>query len=106
MSLVCLALLRVPPRTMPPPASFMADLAEGWHELAIRPWYWITLIAHACGNFAVPAFFVLGPVIAARSLGGAVRLGRLSAGGGRGDRGRHRRAAGQAATAARRCRPC
>ena len=80
VSLVCLALLRVPPRPMPPPASFTADLAEGWHELAIRPWYWITLVAHACGNFTLPAFFVLGPVIAARSLGGASAWGFISAG--------------------------
>jgi MFS family permease len=78
-SLVCLALLRVPSRPMPPPALFMADLAEGWHELAIRPWYWITLVAHACGNFTLPAFFVLGPVIAARSLGGASAWGFISA---------------------------
>ena len=80
VSLVCLALLRVPPRAMPPPASFLADLGEGWHELAIRPWYWITLCAHACGNFTLPAFFVLGPVIAARSLGGASAWGFISAG--------------------------
>jgi MFS family permease len=80
VSLACLALLRVPPRPMPPPASFTADLAEGWHELAIRPWYWITLVAHACGNFTLPAFFVLGPVIAARSLGGASAWGFISAG--------------------------
>jgi MFS family permease len=80
VSLVCLALLRVPPRPMPPAKSFTADLAEGWHELAIRPWYWITLVAHACGNFTLPAFFVLGPVIAARSLGGASAWGFISAG--------------------------
>ena len=80
VSLVCLALLRVPARAMPPPASFLADLGEGWHELAIRPWYWITLCAHACGNFTLPAFFVLGPVIAARSLGGASAWGFISAG--------------------------
>jgi MFS family permease len=80
VSLVCLALLRVPPRAMPPTASFLADLGEGWHELAIRPWYWITLCAHACGNFTLPAFFVLGPVIAARSLGGASAWGFISAG--------------------------
>src|ERR1700722_11987473 len=80
VSLACLALLRVPPRTLPATASFMADLAEGWHELAIRPWYWITLLAHACGNFTLPAFFVLGPVIAARSLGGASAWGFISAG--------------------------
>jgi len=80
VSLVCLALLRVPRRAMPPPASFLADLGEGWHELAIRPWYWITLCAHACGNFTLPAFFVLGPVVAARSLGGASAWGFISAG--------------------------
>ena len=79
VSLVCLALLRVPRRPMPPPASFLADLGEGWHELAIRPWYWINLLAHACCNFVVPALFVLGPVIAARSLGGAPAWGALSA---------------------------
>jgi MFS family permease len=78
VSLACLALLRVPPRPLPAPASFLADLAEGWHELAIRPWYWINLLAHACGNFALPAFFVLGPVIAVRSLGGAAAWGVIS----------------------------
>ena len=60
-------------------ASFWSDLAEGWHELAIRPWYWINLIAHACWNFAIPAYFVLGPVIAARSLGGASAWGAITA---------------------------
>ena len=72
-------MLRLPPRSLPPPGSFLADLAEGWHELAIRPWYWINLIAHACWNFAMPAMLVLGPVIAARSLGGATAWGLISA---------------------------
>ncbi len=79
VSLACLSLLRVPPRPVPAPRPFLADLAEGWHELAVRPWYWINLLAHACGNFVVPALFVLGPVIAARSLGGAPAWGALSA---------------------------
>jgi MFS family permease len=79
VSLACLALLRVPPRPVPAARPFLADLAEGWHELAIRPWYWVNLLAHACGNFAIPALFVLGPVIAARSLGGAPAWGVLSA---------------------------
>ncbi len=78
VSLACLALLRVPSRALPAPGSFIADLAEGWHELAIRPWYWINLLAHACGNFALPAFFVLGPVIAEQSLGGATAWGVIS----------------------------
>jgi MFS family permease len=79
VSLACLALLRAPPRPLPEPGSFLADLAEGWRELAIRPWYWINLLAHACANFALPAFSVLGPVIAARSLGGAPAWGAISA---------------------------
>ena len=78
-SLVCLALMRVPPRPVPPARSFLADLAQGWRELAIRPWYWVNLLAHACCNFVVPALFVVGPIIAARSLGGAAAWGALSA---------------------------
>ena len=79
VSVVSLAMLRLPPRSMASPGSFLADLAEGWHELAIRPWYWINLLAHACWNFAMPAMLVLGPVIAARSLGGATAWGLISA---------------------------
>jgi MFS family permease len=79
VSVICLAQLRVPPRSLPAQGSFLADLGEGWHELAIRPWYWINLLAHACWNFAIPAFLVLGPVIAARSLGGATAWGVISA---------------------------
>ena len=79
VSLACLALLRVPPRPVPAARPFLADLTQGWHELAIRPWYWVNLLAHACCNFVVPALFVLGPVIAARSLGGAPAWGALSA---------------------------
>src|ERR1700689_4096004 len=79
VSVVSLAMLRLPPRSMAPPGSFLADLAEGWHELAVRPWYWINLIAHACWNFSMPALLVLGPVIAARSLGGATAWGVISA---------------------------
>jgi MFS family permease len=79
VSLACLARLRVPSRPIPAPRPFLADLAEGWHELAIRRWYWINLLAHACCNFVVPALFVLGPIIAARSLGGAPAWGALNA---------------------------
>jgi MFS family permease len=78
VSAICLGLLRVPARSLPPSGSFLSDLAEGWHELAIRPWYWINLCAHACWNFAMPIFLVLGPVIAARSLGGATAWGLIS----------------------------
>jgi len=79
ISAVSLGLLRLPARSMPARGSFRADLAAGWHQLAIRPWYWINLCAHACYNFAVPAGLVLGPVIAARQLGGASAWGAISA---------------------------
>jgi MFS family permease len=47
VSAVSLGLLRLPLRPQPKQASFRADLAAGWHELAIRPWYWLNLIARA-----------------------------------------------------------
>ncbi len=40
VSAVSLGLLRLPPRSLPERASFRSDLAAGWHELAVRPWYW------------------------------------------------------------------
>ncbi|HVB43679.1 MAG TPA: MFS transporter [Streptosporangiaceae bacterium] len=79
VSAVSLSLLRLPQRGLPQRASFRADLAVGWRELAIRRWYWVNLIAHALWNFAIPAYYVLGPVIAARMLGGASAWGAISA---------------------------
>jgi MFS family permease len=79
VSAASLALLRLAPRTRPARHSFRADLASGWHEIVIRPWYWLNLIGHAVCNFAIPAYFVLGPVIAARALGGASAWGAISA---------------------------
>jgi MFS family permease len=79
VSAASLALLRLLPRTMPARNSFRADLTAGWHEMVIRPWYWLNLIAHAICNFAIPAYFVLGPVIATRMLGGASAWGAISA---------------------------
>jgi MFS family permease len=79
VSALCLAWLRVPARTLPEQGSFLADLAQGWHELVIRPWFWLNLLAFACWNFAIAAYMVLGPVIAARALGGAAAWGVISA---------------------------
>lgn len=79
VSAASLSLLRLAPRGLPRRASFRADLAAGWRELASRPWYWLNLIAHALWNFAIPAYSVLGPVIAATRLGGASAWGAISA---------------------------
>ena len=78
-SAASLALLRLKPRAVPARSSFRADLTAGWHEIVIRPWYWLNLIAHAICNFVIPAYFVLGPVIAIRMLGGASAWGAISA---------------------------
>jgi MFS family permease len=58
---------------------FLADLAEGWHELTARRWYWLNLITHALWNLAFAAFFVLGPVIARQRLDGAIGWGLTTA---------------------------
>lgn len=81
VSAVSLGLLRLPPRRLPERGSFRRDLAAGWHEVAIRPWYWLSMIAHALGNVGFAAYFVLGPVIAERALGGAPAWGVISAAG-------------------------
>jgi MFS family permease len=77
VSATFLAFLRVPPRTPAPPATFFADLAAGWRELTARRWYRVSLIAHGCWNFGIAFFFVLGPVIAAKHLGGARSWGLI-----------------------------
>ena len=79
VSAASLSLLRLAPRNLPRRVSFRADLAAGWHELAMRTWYWVNLIAHALWNFAIPAYSVLGPVVAATRLGGVSAWGAISA---------------------------
>ncbi|TMD43557.1 MAG: MFS transporter [Chloroflexi bacterium] len=52
--------------------SFLRDLVEGWRVFRSRTWLWVDGLYSALGSFAVLApFFVLGPIVAARSLGGA-----------------------------------
>jgi Transmembrane secretion effector len=43
------------------------------------PWYWLNLCAHALWGFAIAAFYVLGPVIAYRQLGGPSAWGLIAA---------------------------
>ncbi|HZC77909.1 MAG TPA: MFS transporter, partial [Ktedonobacterales bacterium] len=80
VSAVSLALLRVQRAAQAARQSFFADLAAGWHQFAIRPWYWQNLCAHALWSFGMAAFYVLGPIVAARQLGGASAWGLIYAG--------------------------
>lgn len=53
-------------------APFVRELREGWAAFVSRKWLWIDGVFSALSAFAVLApFWVLGPVIADRSLGGA-----------------------------------
>lgn len=79
VSAVTLAMLHVEPAVQAARQSFLRDLALGWHELAIRPWYWMNLSVHAIWAFAFAAFYVLGPLVAARELGGSSAWGVISA---------------------------
>lgn len=79
VSALTLALLRLPGRLMPARTSFLRELAGGWHELAIRPWYWLNLCSHALWNFAYAAFLVLGPIVCLRQLGGPSAWGLIAA---------------------------
>ncbi len=55
------------------------DFADGWREVVSRPWLRWTLVVHALWNFGIAAFYVLGPVVAERSFGGAAAWGFISA---------------------------
>jgi MFS family permease len=79
VSAVTLAMLRVERPVRAVRESFLTDLALGWHQLAIRPWYWLNLCAHALWAFASASIYVLGPIVAARRLGGPSAWGLISA---------------------------
>ena len=58
-------------RSEPSSASFVAELRDGWNEFRSRTWLWTTVTAASVGNLSFGAYAVLGPLVAARSLGGA-----------------------------------
>jgi predicted MFS family arabinose efflux permease len=72
VSALLLARVRVreqPPET--PSPGFFADLRAGWHELRSRTWAWTIIAAFSLVNVLIAPFYVLGPLIARRELGGA-----------------------------------
>ena len=56
--------------------SFLRQLSQGWSEFWTRTWLWVIVLEFSLVNALVFApFFVLGPVIAKESLGGAPSWG-------------------------------
>lgn len=80
VSAVSLSMLRLAPRTMPAPESFWRDLGTGWRELSVRRWLWLNMLVHMLQNLAVAAYYVLGPAIADKSLGGPSAWGVIVSG--------------------------
>ncbi|WP_317442125.1 MFS transporter [Streptomyces collinus] len=73
----------LPART--PGAGMLADLREGWREVAGRPWLWGIVVQFSLANAVVGAAdAVYGPLVARDSLGGAgpwgLALGAFGAG--------------------------
>jgi MFS family permease len=78
LSIVTLALLRIPPKAAPAEqASFLSELAQGWREVRSRSWLLASLLTFAVSNVAMGSFMVLGPVIVDRELGGAAEWGLI-----------------------------
>jgi MFS family permease len=73
ISAMFLSLIALPPRAAPASAStFLADLRGGWEAVRSRTWLWLIIVLFAVFQILVLAtFFVLGPVVADRDLGGA-----------------------------------
>lgn len=68
---VLLARLRLTPREdAVEPKSFFAEMREGWGYFRQQTWLWTTIVFFGIGNFAFASYFVLGPVVAKRDLGG------------------------------------
>jgi MFS family permease len=60
--------------------TFMTQLRKGWSEFWLRTWLWVIVVEFSCVNVLIfGPMFVLGPVIAKQSLGGAPAWGLILA---------------------------
>jgi predicted MFS family arabinose efflux permease len=71
ISAALLARVHVTERARSEETSFVTDLREGWTELRTRTWAWTVVGAFSLINLLVAPFYVLGPLVADRRLGGA-----------------------------------
>ena len=71
VSAVVLGLLELPPHDVLSQSSPLRDLIEGWHEFSSRTWLVLANAHAAIANVAMLApFYVIGPAVAKRFLGG------------------------------------
>lgn len=79
VSVISLMLIRVDWSAAEHPEAFMALLREGWREFWARAWLWAIVIQWSFVNALFASFFVLGPLVAKQSLGGASSWGAILA---------------------------
>jgi MFS family permease len=60
----------------------LAELRGGWLEVKSRSWVWMTILRFSVSNLAITPLFVLGPLVAEESLGGATAWGLIGTAGG------------------------
>jgi MFS family permease len=84
-SAVSLALLRLSPsvRSSGRPG-LLADLRGGWRELTTRSWVWLMIVQFSLSSLLLAPYYVLGPFVAQRELGGAAAWGAIGTCGGMG----------------------
>jgi len=78
VSSISLALLSVRALEAAKRSRFLDDLRGGWRELTERTWVWSSIVYFGIWNLAVAPVWVLGPFVAARSLGGASAWGLIA----------------------------
>jgi MFS family permease len=59
---------------------FFAELHAGWREFRRQTWIWTTIVFFGISNCAFMSYFVLGPVVAKRDLGGVAAWATMSTG--------------------------
>jgi hypothetical protein len=79
VSVVSLALIRIDWNAAEHSEAFLALLREGWREFWSRTWLWAIVLQWSVVNALFASVFVLGPLIAKQSLGGASSWGAILA---------------------------
>ncbi len=70
-SAIFLGLIRLPSRPRVMREGMRSELARGWREVRSRSWVWISISYFGIWNLAFAPYWILGPIVAKRELGGA-----------------------------------
>ena len=77
VSTATLVALRLEPSAAGSHRGVLAELRLGWREATARTWLWVSIVYFAVSNLAIAPLFVLGPLVAKRSLDGAGAWGLI-----------------------------